>query len=281
MVESYTISPDGLTYSFTLRPGQTWHDHTPLLASDCVASLKRWAQRNAMGQHMTAAMDGYEVVDDRTFRIKLKKPFGLVLEALAGAEAPAFMMPARIANIPVDQQITDATGSGPFIFKKDEWQPGNKAVYVRNPDYIPRKEPPDYLSGGKIAKVDRVEWLYMPDNNTALSALQAGEIDYFESPPLDFIGLMRNDPDLKVLNIDRLGVQMLVRPNSLNPPFDNYKAREALLYLVDQSQMMQAVVGDPELYINNCLSYLMCNSDNATTAGAAGIHPDIARQGNC
>jgi peptide/nickel transport system substrate-binding protein len=277
MVESYTISPDALTYTFTLRPGQKWHDHTPVLASDCVASLKRWAQRNAMGQHMTEAMSGYEIVDDRTFRIKLNKPFGLVLEALAGAEAPAFMMPARIANIPIDQQITDATGSGPFIFKKDEWQPGNKAVYVRNPDYIPRKEPPDYLAGGKVAKVDRVEWLYIPDNNTALAALQAGEIDYFESPPLDFIALMRKDPDLKVLTIDRLGVQMMARPNTLYPPFNNYKAREALLYLVDQAEMMQAVVGDPDLYIKNCPSYLMCNSDNATTAGSTGFHPDIAR----
>ena len=278
MVESYTVSPDALTYTFVLRAGQKWHDHTPVLASDCVASLKRWAQRNAMGQHMTAAMDGYEVVDDRTFRIKLKKPFGLVLDALGGAEAPAFMMPARIANAPIDQQITDATGSGPFIFKKDEWTPGNKAVYVRNPDYIPRSEPPDYLSGGKIAKLDRVEWLYIPDNNTTLSALQAGEIDYFEAPPLDFIQLMKSDPNITVLNIDRLGVQMMVRPNSLYPPFDNYKARQALVYLSSQSETMQAVVGDPDLYLKSCVTYFMCNSDNATTAGGdALLHPDFDR----
>src|SRR5258707_8799121 len=174
MVDTYSMSADGRVYTFTLRPGLKWHDGTPVLASDCVASLQRWAKRNAMGQHMTESMEGYEVVDDRTFKIKLNKPFGLVIDALAGAEAPAFMMPARIANQPIDQQITDATGSGPFIFRKDEWQPGHKAVYVRNPDYIPRKEPPDYLAGGKVAKVDRVEWLYIPDNNTALAALQAG-----------------------------------------------------------------------------------------------------------
>src|SRR6202000_841488 len=106
---------------------------------------------------------------------KLETRLGWVAAGVAGAEAPAFMMPARIANGPIEQQITDATGSGPFIFKKDEWQPGNKAVYVKNPSYVPRKGPPDYLAGGKVAKVDRVEWLYMPDNNTALAALQAGE----------------------------------------------------------------------------------------------------------
>jgi peptide/nickel transport system substrate-binding protein len=272
MVDSFSLSPDRLTYSFTLRPGLKWSDGTPVLASDCIASLKRWAKRNAMGQHMVEAMggeSGFEVVDDHTFKIKLHAPFGLVIDALAGAEAPAFMMPARIADGPIDQQITDATGSGPFIFKKDEWQPGNKAVYVRNPYYVPRKEPPDYLSGGKVAKVDRVEWLYMPDNNTALAALQAGEIDYFESPPLDFIQLMAQNPDLKVLTIDHLGVQMMVRPNSLYPPFNNYKARQALVYMTSQSDTMQAVVGDPTLFMASCPAYFMCHSDNETAAGAA------------
>jgi peptide/nickel transport system substrate-binding protein len=278
MVESYTISPDAMSYSFTLRPGQKWSDGTPVTAADCVASLNRWAKRNAMGQHLVASMDGgFQVKDDLTFSLKLKQPFGLVLDALAGAEAPAFMMPARIANGPVDQQVTDPTGSGPFIFRKDIWQPGNKATFDRNPDYIPRKEPPDYLAGGKVAKVDRVEWLYMPDNNTALAALQAGEIDYFESPPLDFISLMKSSDDLTVLTIDTLGVQMLGRPNTLYPPFNNYKAREALLYLNNQSDSMQAVVGDPTLFLPNCPAYFMCGSDNESKAGAEPIHQDFAK----
>lgn len=278
MVDSYQVTPDGMTYTFTLRAGLKWSDGAPVTATDCVASLRRWAGRNAMGQHLTEAMAGYDVVDERTFRIRLKKPFGLVLDALAGAEAPAFMMPARIASLPIDQQITDPTGSGPFIFRKDLWQPGNRAVFDRNPAYVPRREPPDYLAGGKVVKLDRVEWLYMPDNNTALAALQAGEIDYFESPPLDFIQLMKSNPDLRVLTIDTLGVQMMVRPNSLYPPFDNYKAREALLYLNSQADTMAAVVGDPSLYMASCPSYFMCHSDNETAAGAAPyMKQDFAR----
>ena len=175
------------------------------------------------------------------------------------------MMPARIANIPIEQQITDPIGSGPFVFKKDEWQPGNKAVYVKNTAYIPRQEPPDYLAGGKVVKVDRVEWLYIPDNNTALSALQSGEVDYFEAPPLDFVDLMKADSDITVLTIDPLGVQMLGRMNSLYPPFNNFAAREALVvHGRTKNDMMQAVVGDPSLTSwPYCPTYFMCNSDNA------------------
>ena len=271
MVDTYAVSPDSLTYTFTLRAGMKWHDGAPVTAADCVASLKRWAIRNAMGQQITKALDAYEIVDPLTFRIKLKSPFGLVLEALAGAEQPAFMMPQRIAETPPDKQITDPIGSGPFILKKDEWKPGNKTVYVRNPDYIPRKEPPDYLSGGKVVKLDRVEWLYINDANTVLAALQAGEIDYFEAPPLEFVDVMKRDPNITVLKIDKLGVTMMLRPNSLFPPFNNYKARQALLYLVNQDQIMQAVVGNPDLYLKFCPTYFMCNSANATEAGAEAL----------
>ena len=271
MVDTFTVSPDALTYTFTLRAGMKWHDGAPVTAADCVASLKRWAQRNSMGQQMTKAMEGYEVVDALTFKLKLKDQFGLVLEALGGSEAPAFMMPARIAEQPIDKQITDPIGSGPFIFKKDEWKPGNLTVYVRNPDYVPRKEPPDYLSGGKVAKLDRVEWLYINDANTILAALQAGEIDYFEAPPLDFVEPMKRNKDITVLKIDKLGVQMIARPNSLHPPFNNYKGRQALLYLVDQEQAMQAVAGSPDMYMKFCPTYFMCNSANESKAGSEPI----------
>jgi peptide/nickel transport system substrate-binding protein len=269
MVDKFTISPDGKLYSFTLREGLKWSDGKPVLASDCVASLKRWAKRNAMGQHMTAAMEGYEIVDDHTFRIKLKEKFGLVIDALAGAEAPAFMMPARIADQPIEKQITEPLGSGPFMMKTDEWQPGHKAVYVKNPYYVPRSEPADYLSGGKVAKLDRIEWL---------SALQAGEIDYFEAPPLDFVPLMKSDPNITVLTIDKLGVQMMARPNMLYPPFNNFKARQALNYLTNQQEEMQAVVGDPEYYHKSCITYFLCGSENETKAGGEPLlKPDFEK----
>ena len=108
----------------------------------------------------TASLDA---VDARTFRLTLKEPFGLVLDALAKPSSNVpFIMPARVAATPPDyEQIKETIGSGPFKFIKDEWRPGHKVVYERNADYVPRKEAPSFAAGGKQAYVDRVEWLYI------------------------------------------------------------------------------------------------------------------------
>ena len=83
------------------------------------------------------------------------------------------------------QQITDTVGCGPFKFVREEFEPGHKAVYVRNPDYVPRREPPDWASGGKIVKLDRVEWLIVAEPSTAAAALASGEVDCWENPSPD------------------------------------------------------------------------------------------------
>lgn len=277
MVDTYTVSDDKLTYTFTLRPGLAFHDGQPVTAADCIASLKRWMTRMSSGQILQKFLASIDAIDARTFRLVLKEPFGLVIESL-GNPGTAFMMPERIAGQPMTEQITASVGSGPFIMRRDEWRPGNKAVFVRNPNYVPRNEPPDYLSGGKIPKLDRIEWLYIPDANTTLSALMAGEIDYFEAPPLDFIRLLKDNPDITVLNIDRLGVQGLIRPNSLWPPFNSFKGRQALLYLIDQEEYMQAVTGDPDLYMKFCGAFFLCSSGNETAIGSEPMRkPDIAK----
>jgi peptide/nickel transport system substrate-binding protein len=143
---------------------------------------------------------------------------------------------------------------------------------------VPRKERADYLSGGKLAKVDRIEWLYIPDQNTALSALVAGEADYFEAPPIDFIPILERNSKIKVQNIDLLGVQGVIRPNHLQPPFNHPKARQALLYLVNQEDYMRAVVGNPKLYLKFCGAFFMCGSENATDVGSEPMkHPNVEK----
>ena len=278
MVQSWSVSPDQLTWTFVLRPGLVFHDGAPVRSDDVVPSITRWMARDVMGQMLASFTASVDKVDDKTFRIVLKEPYGLVMESLGKASTPPFIMPERIARTSPNEQVTDPTGSGPFMFRKEEWRPGNKVVYVKHQGYVPRAEPPEYLSGGKVVKLDRLEWLYIPDNNTTLSALTTGEIDYFEAPPLDFIKPMQANPDLRVLNIDNLGVQGLIRPNSLYPPFNSYKGRQALLHIIDQEDFMAAVVGNPDLAMTFCGAYFLCHSENETDVGSAPLRkPDYAK----
>ena len=181
MVEQYTLSEDGLTYEFTLRSGLQWHDGNPVTSEDCVASLRRWGARDGMGQKLMDMTASLETVNDLTFRLTLKEPYGLVIDSLAKISSNVpFMMPERLAKTDPFEQVPETIGSGPFKFIKDEWIPGVKVVYVKNEAYVPREEPASFAAGGKVVKVDRVEWLYIPDPATAMNALIAGEIDFFE-----------------------------------------------------------------------------------------------------
>jgi peptide/nickel transport system substrate-binding protein len=216
-----------------------------------------------------------EAVDASTVKLTLKQKWGLVLDALGKPSSNVpFIMPERIASMPATESLSDPVGSGPYIMKKDEWVPGSKIVYVRNPDYKPRSEPASGLAGAKHANVERVEWLYMPDAQTALNALQAGEIDIFEEVPPDMLSLVAKNPKIKVVPQDSLGVQVVFRMNTLQPPFNNPKVRQAIRYMVDQTTFLRAYVEDPALY-KDCPSFYMCTSPYYTDAG--WVKQDLAK----
>ena len=187
MVDTFRVSPDKLTYTFVLRSGLKWHDGQPVRAIDAVASLKRWAVKDAAGQKLMAKTASLEAADDKTLVLKLKEPYGLVLRALAKEYSYVpFIIPERQAVQPADKAFEgDKIGSGPFIFSEKEWVPGAKTVYLRNKDYVPRTDPPDYYAGARRATVDRVEWVVIPDPSTAVAALQKGEVDFIQQPHID------------------------------------------------------------------------------------------------
>ncbi|MGE0513996.1 MAG: ABC transporter substrate-binding protein [Hyphomicrobiaceae bacterium] len=267
MVDKYDVSPDKLTYTLTLRDGLVWHDGPPVTAEDCVASIKRWSAKDSMGQKLMTFVSAIESPDDKTIVIKLKEPTGLVLSALGKPSSNVpFMMPKRVAATDPGKQIEDFIGSGPFVFKKDEWQPGAKLVYVKFDKYKPRSEPPSALAGGKVVKVDRVEWLPIRDHQQAVNALLAGEIDYIEAPPHDLHGLIKANKNLKMFNWNPLGNQFTFRFNTLAKPFDNPKVRQALLYAFNQEDFLKAVVGTPEYY-KVCKALFICGAPFETTAG--------------
>jgi len=267
MVDKWTVSPDKLTWTFTLRDGLEWHDGKPVTGEDCVASIKRWAAKDSMGQKLISEVTELSAPDAKTIKMVLKEPYGLVLDSLAKPSSNmAFMMPKRVADTNPNTQITDYTGSGPFIFKKDEWKAGEKAVFVKNTKYKPRSEPANGLAGGKVVKVDRVEWITIPDQQTQVNALLNGEIDMVEIVPPDLLPLLKSDKNVKVMVVNKAGRQYAMRFNVLHKPFDNPKIREAVLYALDQKAFLEANVGNPEFY-TLCKSVFPCGSPLATTKG--------------
>jgi peptide/nickel transport system substrate-binding protein len=277
MADHYTVSDDKLTYTIVLRDGLVWSDGTPITAEDCVASIKRWAARDTYGQLMMRDTAEIKAVDNKTFAIVLARPFGFVIDALAKVSSNVpFMMPKRIAATDPQKQITEFIGSGPFIFKQDEWKPGEKIVYVRNPRYQPRAEPPSMLAGAKIAKVDRVEWLAIPDPNTAMNALLAGEIDLIEAPPPDLFPIFKADKNVEIYGWNQAGSQIVMRLNWLHPPFNNVKIRQAAMYAIAQEPIMQAQVGDPAIY-KLCNAPFICGTRFGKEYGDLLIKPDIEK----
>jgi peptide/nickel transport system substrate-binding protein len=267
MVDRYEMSADKLTWTFTLRDGLAWHDGAPVTAEDCVASIKRWGARDAMGQKLISYVAAFAAPDAKTIRMTLKEPYGLVIQTLAkpGASVP-FMMPKRVAETDPGKQITDYTGSGPFIFKQDEWRPGEKVVYVKNPKYRPRSEAASGMAGGKIAKVDRVEWIWIADAQTQVNALLAGEIDIIETPPHDLLPLLTADKNIGLFVWNPPGRQYALRFNVLHKPFDNPKVRQAVAYALNQNDMLQSVIGDPKWY-QECKSLFPCGSPLESAKG--------------
>ena len=271
MVGKYDVSPDKLTHTFTLRDGLAWHDGQPVTAADCVASINRWATKDTAGQKLMTFVSDLKVIDTKTFVMQLKEPTGLVLLGLGKPSSNVpFMMPKRVAETDPNTQISDFTGSGPFVFKHDEWKPGDRTVYVKFDKYLPRPEPASGLAGGKVAKFDRIEWRAISDHQQAVNALLADEIDFIESPPHDLLPLAVANPNIKAVEWNTLGNQYTFRPNWLHKPFDNPKVRQALFYAFNQEDFLKAVIGDSEFY-KVCKSYFPCGTAFSSEKGMEGL----------
>jgi len=270
MVDKWEASADGLTWTFTLRDGLEWHDGKPVTAEDCVASLKRWSARDSMGQKLAQSLQEYKVVDAKTFQIVLKEKFGPVIESIGKPSVVVpFMMPKRVAETDPFKQIEDYTGSGPFILKKDEWKPGEKTVYVKNPKYKPRSEPMSGLAGGKVVSLDRVEWVWIQDPTTQINALLNGEVDMLETVNYDSLPLVEKDKNIRTIT-GKASNQYVFRMNWLTPPFNNVKARQAAIQALSQEEFLQANIGDKRFY-RTCKALFTCGSPLATTVGMEDV----------
>ncbi len=276
MAEGHERSDDGLQWTVRLRPGLRFHDGEPVRAADCVASIRRWAQRDPLGQVLLARTDELAAIDDRSFRFRLRAPFPMLVEALGKFSSPVlFVMPERMARFPATQAVTEHVGSGPFRFRADEMVQGSHFAWERFDDYVPRDEPPDSTAGGKVVHVPGVEWTVIPDAQTAMSALTTGQVDWIEQPSADLLPLAERAGTVMVRALDPLGSYVVARFNCLYPPFDDVRLRRAVLLATSQDEFMQAMGGDPALS-QPCRSFFPCGTPSSKEEGPEAMPGDLA-----
>jgi peptide/nickel transport system substrate-binding protein len=258
MAEGHTVSDDGRTYLIKLRDGLKFHDGEPVRAQDCAASLARWAVRDVFGQTLATVVDGWSAADDRTVKVTLKKPFPLLVQAIA--QQNSFIMPERVAKTDPFKAITEIVGSGPFRFLKDEFVAGSGAAWARFEGYVPRQEAPEWTSGGKVVNFDRIEWKVIPDSATASAALQSGEVDWWEQVQADLVPLLKRNSSIVFGPSNPQGYIGGLRFNHLHPPFNDVRLRRAVLMAVNQEDYMTAIMGPNRDAWEVCKSQFPCGT---------------------
>ncbi len=259
MVAGHTVSDDGRVWDFKLRDGLVFHDGEPVLAKDAVASMKRWWRRDSFGQLVAEAHESIEAADDKTIRLKLKRPFPHLLVALSRVGAlTCFVMPERHANVDAYTQIKEVVGSGPYKWIPSEYNAGSRTAYEKFDKYVPRQEKAERTAGGKVAHFDRITWYTLPDPATAANAMQAGEMDWWEAVPTDLQPMMEKARGVVVQPKDPYNWYGIARFNLLQPPFNNVKLRRALLAAINQEDYMRAAFGDDQRTWRSCAAMMPC-----------------------
>jgi len=269
MLDGFSVEDDGKRWVMTLRDGLLWHDGEKVLARDCVASIKRWAVRDGVGSLLLARTDELSVVDDRTFQFRLNKPFRMLPYALGKISTPmCAIMPERLARTDPFKPVPEMIGSGPFRFKADEWVSGARAVYMKFDRYVPRQDvSTGWTAGGKVVHFERVEWHTSPDDGTSASAMQSGEMDWWELPTADLLPVLQRTGKIRVEIKDRNGTMGMLKINHLQPPFNNPDIRRALLGAIVQADYMTAIAGENPSMWRSGVGIFTPGTDMATDAG--------------
>ena len=270
MLEKWDVSPDGKTYTMTLRDGQKWHDGKPVTADDCVASIKRWASGDIMGRTLLKFTDKIEIVDDKTFRVVMKEPTDLALRALSKPTGTApFMMPKRIAEQAIGQPITDMTGSGPF--KIVEFAGREDRLRQEHRLRAPQGTRQRFWPAARSSTSTRSNGTSCPTPDHRQRVARRRD-RLRRAVPHDLLPMVEGNKDLKEESLSPVGYFTMYRFNFKYPPFNNKKIRQAAMYAVGQEDVMKALVGNPK-YWRTCASLWGCGTPLETDIGKDVVVP--------
>ena len=263
MAEGYTVSDDGRTYLIKLREGLKWHDGEPVRAQDCAASLARWAVRDTFGQTAAKSVDTWGVADDRTVKITLEAAVPAADRRDRRAELRSSCRSGWRRPIP-SRRSPRSSAPARIVSMKDEFVAGSSAAWAKFDGYVPRQEPAEWTSGGKLANFERIEWKIIPDASTASAALQNGEVDWYEQAQADLVPLLRRNSDIVIAPSNPQGYIGGMRFNHLHPPFNDVRLRRAVLAAVNQEDYMRAIMGDDRSAWRICRSQYPCGTTYGT-----------------
>ncbi|WP_210483437.1 ABC transporter substrate-binding protein [Microvirga antarctica] len=235
LATAWTISPDGLVYTFQLRKDVTFHDGTPFTAKAVKATFERIADP-ATKSLMTGAIGTFEsaeVIDDYTVSIKLKQPWGAFLANVSGV-ALSPVSPAAIQKFGA-QIGQNPVGTGPFMF--DKWV-GNDLHLKRNPTY---NWAPAMMGRTGPALLDGIVVKEVPEASTRMNALRSGEVNLTHFPVLSQLGSMET-AGFQVIRIDQPGFAWSFPINITKPPTDDLKVRQAILATINKDQVVRSVM---------------------------------------
>jgi peptide/nickel transport system substrate-binding protein len=278
MVEGVQVENDSKRWVLTLREGLRFHDGSPVLARDCVASIRRWGQKDDLGKALLAVTDELSAADDRRIVFRMSQPYPLLPFALGKTPGTVCaMMPERIAATPVDKAFTEVVGSGPFRFLPAEHVSGDRVAYERFAEYKPRQGGvAEGTAGPKLAHFDRIEWKTIADAATAAAALRTGEVDWWELPSNDMLPLLRRGSGFKVEPLDPTGYMTSLRVNHLQGPTANPAIRRAMMMAFSQQDVVMAIAGTDPAFWTDQVGFFCPGTAMANDEGLGALRGDPA-----
>lgn len=274
LAESIDVSEDGLSYTFKLRDGISFHNGKPMTSADVAASYQRYKDIG-FNRSVLDIVDNWETPDDMTFVINLSSPQPTFIENLSSYTVPIVIMPAEETDKPANQ--VEIIGTGPFKFV--EFVPDSHVLLERYDEYAPNNtlDGVSGFAGRKQACVDTVRFRMLTESGARMAALETGEAHIVEDVPTISQERLAATEGVELVRLESWGMN-LGYPNFSNPPTDNEKVRQAMVAAMDMEEIMDAAT-DGAFQLNGALQYPgQAYYSDAGTEFYNQADPDRARQ---